>query len=116
MKYVIILIILLWSLSAFSQSSIEGKWNTTMDNTIIEIYKNSGKWEGKVVSSDNSKAEPGKVVMRNLIQVDTHWEGEFYIPMLRSWLNAKLVPGDEEMSVTAYSWLISRTKVWKKLN
>lgn len=115
MKFIIVLSAFFVNLTAFSQSSIEGSWSTGVDSVVIDIYPASDHWEGKVISSDNAKAELGKIVLKNLVKVDEHWEGEFYIPPLGSWLDAKLIPNDQEMEVTAYAWFISKTKMWTKI-
>ena len=116
MKYIaLILVTSLFSFLSPSENNIKGKWNTGVENTIIEIYKTSNGFQGKVISTDKTEIKKNQVVLRNITQKGGVWKGEFYIPTFGMWLDTKLQPRPKEMEVTVYTWLMSKTKTWKRL-
>lgn len=114
MKNILIIISFFPFLMGFSQPDIEGVWDTGRDNTFIQIYKSSGQFLGKVVSSDNEKAEPGMQVMRNIKKVKDHWEGEFYIPTFGKWMDVELMPTKEGLKVKVYVGWFSKSSIWRE--
>lgn len=66
------------STSLFAQQFLEGVWQTGEDNTKIETYYKDGAWFGKIISSDNPKAEIGRDILRNLKKKGDLWEGDYY--------------------------------------
>ena len=117
MKNTILIAIIVLVVSGFESKkpTIEGKWNTGVENTIIRIYKTHTGWEGRTVSTDREGVKTNQLVLRGITEKDDQWEGEFYIPKLGVWLDATLVPAEDEMKVTAHTWLMSKTKEWKRI-
>ena len=114
MKYILIIISFFPFLVGLSQAEIEGVWDTGTDNTIIQIYKSSTQFEGKVISSDNEKAKPNMQVIRNVKKVGDHWEGEFYIPFFGKWLDTELRPEQNNLKVKVHVGWFSKSKTWRR--
>ena len=72
MKKLLLLITVLLSLKSFSQKgadAIVGKWmNVPRENTIIEVFKSNGKYEGKITwtKEPNNKKPVGYVILKKL--------------------------------------------------
>lgn len=107
--------LLLLALKTQAQKSIEGVWQTGKDNTIIHVQNIQNEWNGKVVSSDNENASPGKLVIRNMVWNGEIWEGEFYVPPLDSWLDATMEPEGNQAEVTVYVGWFSKSLTWVKM-
>jgi hypothetical protein len=89
MKKVFVALALLVSLNAFSQNEIVGNWDTGKENSIVEIYEDSGDLFGKIISSDRAEVV-GKINLRNLENKGDHWEGELYVFKRRSWYDVSI--------------------------
>ena len=83
-KVFVVIALFVGLFSAFSQNEIVGKWNTGKENSIVEIYKDSGELFGKIISSDRAEVV-GKINLRNLENKGDHWEGELFVFKRRSW-------------------------------
>lgn len=118
MKYLIFAILSLPISLLGQDSSITGKWDAQTKGIIMEIYSSTNDLEGKVVSSEDKKAKPGMLVIRNLKESNGVWKGEFYVPRFGgTWMNVKMEPLNQfTMNVTVSNWLMKKTKVWKKVN
>ena len=81
--------ILFCSTSTNAQTSIIGSWNTGKENSIVEIYENSGELFGKIISSDRAEVV-GKINLRNLDNKGDHWEGELFVFKRRSWYDVSI--------------------------
>ena len=86
MKKIMILIGSLLSINSFAQKgpdAIVGKWmNVPKQNTIIEVYKSLGKYEGKIswTKEPNDKKPVGYVILRKLE----------YNPIKKIWENGEI--------------------------
>ncbi|MGB1552007.1 MAG: DUF2147 domain-containing protein [Schleiferiaceae bacterium] len=89
MRKVFVVIALFVGLSAFSQNEIVGKWNSGKENSIVEIYEDSGDLFGKIISSDRAEVV-GKINLRNLQREGDHWEGELFVFKRRSWYDVDI--------------------------
>lgn len=111
----ILLALLVISFNSLCQVNIEGKWKSDKNNTIIEIYKIDNGWEGKLVASDNKDVELNKVILKDITKKEGYWEGQFFIPPLNSWLDAKLNPKKKTMKITVRNWLMKKSKEWTRV-
>lgn len=116
MKYLLTIIIASISLSkTISQSTLEGVWDTGMENTLIHIYKSDDQYMGKVLASDNEKAPIDMQVLRNVKQVESHWEGEFFIPRFGTWMEAEFAPSKESLDVQVSVGWFKRKRTWSRV-
>ena len=72
----VLLIISLFSLNSFAQSEVSGDWVVGKKNTVVKIEQDNGIYIGKIVSSDNSNAEIGKLMVKELKQTKGTWKGK----------------------------------------
>lgn len=89
MKQVLVFLVLIVSSKIFGQNEIVGKWNTGKENSIVEIYEDSGALFGKIISSDQPGVV-GKINLRNLENKGDHWEGELFVFKRRSWYDVSI--------------------------
>mgnify|MGYP000917994371 CR=1 FL=1 len=71
---VVIIAISLFSLNSFAQADIAGEWVVGKQNTVVKIEQNDGIYSGTIISSDNHKAESGKLMVKDLKEK----KGKFY--------------------------------------
>lgn len=85
----VLLCILFCSTGTRAQTSITGTWNTGKENSIVEIYEDSGDLFGKIISSDRAEVV-GKINLRNLQNKGDHWEGELFVFKRTSWYDVSM--------------------------
>jgi len=140
MKLRITLLILILPLIGFSQT-IVGKWKTIDDVTgnaksIIQIYKENGKFYGKVIQiltpgeenkvcslcEDDKKDQPivGMILLTDLVEDDDEWnEGEILDPNNGSTYSCYVsLESNEKLKVRGYIGfsLIGRTQYWYRID
>ncbi len=112
--YSLILFLLLSSPNIFAQQSIEGKWQTGVDNTIVETYQKDGAWFGKIVSTDNSQAKIGTDILRGFKEEDNVWKGKLYAPKKDKLVDAVITPAKDKLFIKVSSGLFSKNLEWTK--
>jgi uncharacterized protein (DUF2147 family) len=96
--------------------SLEGLWNTGMENTIVKIKKTDNAYVGEVESSDNPQAAAGKIILKNIKKSDENYEGEIFVMKKQDWFNAKLDPKIDELVITVSAGIFKKIVKWKKIN
>ena len=102
------------SLSVFAQSELAGTWDTGDDNTLIEIAETEGQMTGIIKSSDNSKAQIGNVILKDLKKEDDHYSAKLYAAKRGKWYDAEISPKANLLEITISVGFISKTLEWKK--
>ncbi len=100
------------SLSA--QDFQKGIWLTNKGNTKIETYQKEGAWYGKVIASENPKAQIGTNILRGFKKVDGQWKGQLFVARRGRLVDAVIEPTEDELSITISAGFSSRTLVWKR--
>lgn len=113
-KTAVFLIVLFTSFSANAQSPIEGLWATGKDNIKVEIRGDDDVLEGKIQASDNTKAEVGTCIIKNLREDDGSYKGKLYIIKMQRWVNATFSPKGEKLIVTVSAGFRSKTIEWER--
>lgn len=113
-KTIILLLILFSTFSIYAQSSIEGIWDTGNDNTKVEIKKIDGKLEGKIASSDNTKATIGKLIIKELQEDGDEYKGKLYAIKKSRWVDAVFAQKGQKLIMTISAGFRSRTVEWVK--
>jgi hypothetical protein len=116
MRPTVFLILLLSTFSAMAQQSIIGRWNSGQENTVIEIKEIKGKVEGRIVSSDNTKAPIGRLILKGVFREEGYISGSLYSLRKGKWFDASFSPQSKNMEVTLTVGLISRKLSWKKIH
>lgn len=109
---IIVLAMLIGSISnTYAQQSIEGIWNTGKENTTIEIKKT----EGKIHSSENLKATPNMLMIKDLKKSNNEFKGKLYVIKKDKWVDAVFVPIGNTLTVTVSAGFQSKTLKWNMI-
>lgn len=117
MKIIIsILFIALGSLSIQAQSSLEGQWQTGKDNTVVEIKETQNGMEGRIALSDNPKALPGTLLIKELQMTNKGFEGKLYAIKSKRWVDALFIPDQDQVEIRVKAGFKKKTIHWKREN
>jgi hypothetical protein len=114
-KFVLSMILFLFSTTLFAQNDLTGTWNTGKENTLVKIYEKEGLHFGEIVSSDNPKVKIGKQIIKNVELDGDEWEGELFAVKKQEWYDAEFKPEGENMEITIKVGFFSKTVEWKKV-
>lgn len=116
MKHLVALVLVMtmaFSLSA--QTNLTGVWSTGEENTKIKLYKNkSSVIYGKILSSDNPKAEIGKILVKEVKLKDGKWIGKIYVPKQDKWYKAQFIPSKSALKIKVSAGWMTKEVQWKK--
>jgi hypothetical protein len=113
MKYLSFILILI-SYPALSQSDLNGMWETGQENSIIEIIEVNGNYTGILKSTDNDKAEIGRIMLRDLEQQGAVWSGQIFAAKRKKWLDVEITPGDNILELEIDAGIRSKSVKWKR--
>ena len=115
MKNLALIFFILFSTTTMNaQHSIAGIWNTGDDNTKIEITENDGAFYGKILSSDNTKANIGKQILKDVKFSNGEGKGKMYAAKKGKWYDAVLKENGNQLDVTIKVGFMKKTLEWKK--
>jgi hypothetical protein len=100
--------------SMFAQTDISGTWNTGDQNTMVKIEQADGVYTGTIISSDNDKAEPGTLIMKDVKPKKDKLEGKLFAIRKGKWLDAELLPSDDKLVITISVGFRGKTVEWIK--
>ncbi len=106
---------ILSSTSIFAQKSLDGVWQTGVDNTKIETYQKDGAMFGKIISSDNPKAKTGTDILRNFKKNGDSWEGQLYAVKRDKLVNAIIIPTQNKLLIKLSVGFFSKNLEWLKV-
>lgn len=115
MKNLILIVAVLCSFVAFSQTNLIGTWNTGEANTKIEISESKNQITGNIKSSDNPKAENGKVILKYLKKDDNNWKGKIYAVKRQEWYDVIITPKENTLVLEIGIGFFSKILEWKKV-
>ena len=104
------------SFSVYSQTDLTGRWNTGNHNTLVKIEQQNGVYTGKIVSSDNPKAEPGKIIIKNIKAQKDGWSGKLYAAKRGEWYDAEINRSTNKLIIEISVGFFSKTVEWSKHN
>jgi hypothetical protein len=110
-----ILLMMLSSTSLFAQQSLDGVWQTGVDNTKIETYRKDGAWFGKIISSDNPRAKTGTDILRNFKKNGDLWEGQLYAIKKDKLVNAIITPTENKLLIKVSVGFFTKNLEWLKV-
>jgi len=94
----------------------EGLWKTNKDHTIIEIYKENNIYYGKIVSSNNSKAKKGTLILRDFKYLNGKYIGKLYAIKIDKLVDAEMKINNGILEITAQLGFMNKTIEWKKIS
>lgn len=113
-KIAVLLIVLFTSLSTSAQSSIEGIWDTGKDQTKIEIKGTDDEILGIIYSSDNAKADLGKLIIKDLKEIKGVYKGKLYVAKKDRWVDATFSSTRETLFITVSAGFRKKTIAWER--
>ena len=113
-KILVVLVAGLFSLNVFGQSDLSGEWIVGKKNTHIKFYKSESGYVGKIVSSDNPKAEIGKLMVKDLKQIKGTWKGKVFSPKRNKWFSAEFTPETDKLKIKISAGFFSKKTEWIK--
>jgi hypothetical protein len=115
-RFLLTVLISLGSFSLMAQADLSGKWNTGEKNTIVQFEEEKGELMGKIISSDNNKAKPGTLIMKDVVPKGDGWSGKIYSLKRKKWFDAEISASDYFLSVVISAGYHERTIRWTKEN
>ncbi|MEO1626227.1 MAG: hypothetical protein AAFV25_13815, partial [Bacteroidota bacterium] len=97
----------------FAQQPIQGVWNTGQENTMIEIKASGDQIEGKVLSSDNSKAKIGNVIIKDVRAERGVYKGQLYAAKRKKWMDATFARKADKLVITVSAGWKTKVIEWK---
>lgn len=105
----------LFSFTSSAQSNVAGNWIVGEQNTVIKIAQEGSSYSGKIISSENPKAEIGKLMVKDLKKNKKgNWEGQIYSPKRKDWYDAEFTPKGDLLEIEISVGFFSKTMEWKK--
>ena len=90
MKILLFIVSLISIFQNSNDPNILGTWNTLEDNTKIEITEQRGVLIGKIKSSDNPKAQVGRMILKDLIKSGNSWTGKIFAVKKNEWYDVEI--------------------------
>lgn len=115
MKNVLIYAFCLFTMNAFGQQELLGKWDTQEQQTIVTIDNKSGHLEGRITSSKNPKAPIGRVMLKDLKKKGNQWIGKIYAAKRDQWFDAVISPAKDQLEIKIEVGFFSKTLSWTKV-
>ncbi len=100
--------------SLFAQSDITGTWNTGDQNTHVKIENQEEVLTGKIISSDNPKAKPGSLLIKEVKLKRGKWKGQLYAPKKEEWYDAEFTKKGNKLEIVISVGFMSKTVEWTK--
>jgi len=100
--YVIIvmyLYVMIGSLSLSAATDPSGIFLTGQNNTQIAVYQEHDSWQGKITASDNTKAQIGNIIIKDITLKGEDFMGKLYIAPKKRWVDCTLNPSAKELVI-----------------
>ena len=97
------------------QNSLDGRWQTGEDNSIVEVFEQDGEYFGKLVSSDNPNARIGTEILRNFTAAGGTWKGKLYAAKRDKLLDAVITPKADTLNIEVKAGMVSRKLAWQRV-
>ena len=114
MKKIKVFMLILFASISLNAQSLAGVWNTGEDNTKIEITDDNGVFKGKLISSDNKKANIGTQILKDIKFNNGEYKGKLYAAKRGEWYDAVLKENGNQLDITIKVGWMSKTVEWKK--
>ncbi len=108
-KNILGILLLLLSINIYAEDNIEGLWIMGEKHTLIEIYEDSGKLFGIIVSSDNKDIIEGKEFLSNFEWQDKAWFTQITVGKKAKQYKAKMIPNEENLQIIVSSGFVQKS-------
>ena len=114
MKILIVALSLLYIFQNSNENNIIGTWNTLEDNTMIQILEQNGILIGKIKSSDNTKAQVGRLILKDLIKNGNSWSGKIFAVKKNEWYDVEITSNTNRLNLKIQVGFLHKNLTWKK--
>jgi uncharacterized protein (DUF2147 family) len=115
MKILLFIVSLIAIFQNSNDHNIVGTWNTLEDNTKIEITEQKGVLFGRIKSSDNPKAQVGRMILKDLIKSGNSWTGKIYAVKKNEWYDVEINSKENNLNLKIQVGFVHKNLIWKKL-
>lgn len=114
MRLFILFISLFYLIQNTPDNDIIGTWNTMNENTKIQIIEQKGLLIGRIKSSDNSKAQVGRLILKDLIKTGNSWSGKIYVVKKNEWCDVDITSKKNMLHLKIQIGFINKSIIWEK--
>lgn len=114
MKILIVLLSLFTIFQNSHEHSIIGTWNTLEDNTTIQIIEQKGILFGRIKASDNSKAQVGRLILKDLIKSGKSWTGKIFAVKKNQWYDVEITSEKNSLNLKIQVGFLHKNLIWQK--
>lgn len=97
-----------------SEYIIIGTWNTLENNTRIQIIEEKGMLIGRIKSSDNTKVQVGKIILKDLTKTGNSWSGKIFSLKRNEWYDVEIIPQKNKLDLKIQIGFVHRSLTWEK--
>jgi uncharacterized protein (DUF2147 family) len=114
MQILIVVLSLLYIFQNPNENNIIGTWNTLEDNTKIQILEQNGILIGKIKSSDNTKAQVGRLILKDLIKNGNSWSGKIFAVKKNEWYDVEITTKKNALNLKIQVGFLHKNLTWEK--
>ena len=114
MKILIVVLSLLYIFQNSNENNIVGTWNTLEDNTKIQISEQNGILIGKIKSSDNIKAQVGRLILKDLTKNGNSWNGKIFAAKKNEWYDVEITAKKNALNLKIQVGFLHKNLTWEK--
>jgi uncharacterized protein (DUF2147 family) len=114
MKILIVLFSLFSIFQISTEHSIVGTWNTLEDNTTIQIIEQKGMLTGRIKSSDNPKAQVGRLILKDLVKSGNEWTGKIFAVRKNEWYDVEISSEKNRLKLKIHVGFVHKNLIWQK--
>ena len=115
MKIVVAFLSIICLFQKINESPIIGTWNTQEDNTRIQIVEEKGVLVGRIISSDNKKAQVDKVILKGLIKSGNGWTGKNFAVKRNEWYDVEIISKKNILNLKIQVGIVHKNLIWERL-
>jgi uncharacterized protein (DUF2147 family) len=115
MKILLFIVSLISIFQNSNDHNIIGTWNTLEDNTKIEITEQKGVLFGRIKSSDNPKAQVGRIILKDLIKSGNAWTGKIFAVKKNEWYDVEINSKQNNLNLKIQVGFVHKNLTWKTL-
>lgn len=97
-----------------STEPIVAKWQTDQPANVVEVYAESGRFQGKLIKCANASAV-GMLILRDLKKSGTGYAGKIFSPQHNRTVDAIIVIKGSKMTIQVQAGPNSKSMVWTRL-
>jgi|694.fasta_scaffold12000_10 uncharacterized protein (DUF2147 family) len=114
MKILIVLLSLFTIFQNLPEHSIIGTWNTLEDNTSIQIIEQKGILFGRIKASDNTKAQVGRLILKDLVKSGNSWTGKIFAVKKNQWYDVEITSEKNSLNLKIQIGFLHKNLKWEK--